>query len=192
MILKLDSLTSWEKLGETRDDAIGEAFDKVARMLKLPYPGGPEVEKLAKEGNPAAIEFPRPMIHTNTYEFSFSGLKTAVLYYLRDRGNGRVDFCGDADVAASFQKAAIDVLTSKTMKAAESCGANSVILCGGVAANKALRATLKKEASNFILNFFVPPFKYNTDNASMIGAAAYIGFLRKNKYKMIAQPGLGM
>ena len=117
ILLKLDSLTKWKRLGETRDDAAGEAFDKAARMLDLPYPGGPEIEKLAKLGDPHAVEFPRPMLHEKNYEFSFSGLKTSVLYYLRDHPEllkGSRDAKGKADIAASFQAAALDVLVAKT------------------------------------------------------------------------------
>jgi N6-L-threonylcarbamoyladenine synthase len=211
VLLKMDSLTRWRRLGETRDDAAGEAFDKVARLLGLPYPGGPEVEKLARRGNPDAINFPRPMIHDKSYDFSFSGLKTAVLYYLRDhRGQGsRVKsqesgvksqesrVRSQEDIAASFQQAVIDVLVSKTIRAAKEYGAKSVILSGGVAANKLLRKTLKGAVEKLNshgririagargrrravrMQFFVPDFKYNLDNAAMIAVAGYITRLRQ-------------
>lgn len=176
IILKMTALTKWEKLGETVDDAVGEAFDKVARILDLPYPGGPEIEKLAKQGNPKAIAFPRPMLHQKNFDFSFSGLKTSVLYYLRD--NPKVN---KADIAASFQQATIDVLTKKAMRAAEEFSAQSVILCGGVACNKTLRETIKSEAEKRGLMFIAPELKFNTDNAAMIGAAAYINLSAKKK-----------
>ena len=146
ILLKMDSLSKWKKLGETRDDAAGEAFDKVARLLNLPYPGGPEVEKMAAKGNPKAVEFTRPMLKENPakshdrgarYEFSFSGLKTSVLYFRRDNPKvSRENLC------ASFQQAVIDVLVGKTIRAAREFGARSVLLSGGVAANKTLRAAL--------------------------------------------------
>jgi N6-L-threonylcarbamoyladenine synthase len=185
IILKLDSFTKWKRLGETRDDAAGEAFDKVARLLDLPYPGGPEIELLAKKGNAQAIAFPRPMLHDKNYDFSFSGLKTSVLYYMREHPDAN-----KADVAASFQEAALDVLTKKTMRAAQEFGAQSVILCGGVAANRALRKRLEKESKKIGCQFFVPEFKYNLDNGAMIGGAGYMAHLRKKRYKMEAKGDL--
>jgi N6-L-threonylcarbamoyladenine synthase len=199
ILLRLDSFSKWERLGETRDDAAGEAFDKVARLLDLPYPGGPEIEKLAARGNPFAITFPRPMLDQKNYDFSFSGLKTAVLYFIRDEGrvvsrkDGRNNSLATsyspltpADIAASFQQAAIDVLVAKTRRAAEACAAESILLSGGVAANKALRRALKRTAGLIGAQFFVPDFKYNQDNAAMIGAAGYMAWLRKKKYKLVA------
>ena len=186
ILLNMESLTSWKKIGETRDDAVGEAFDKVARILGLPYPGGPEVEKLAKSGK-VTIDFPRPMLTHKNYDFSFSGLKTSVLYFLRDNPKAK-----KADIAASFQQAAIDVLVKKTINAAQSFGAKTIILGGGVAANKALRDTLKKEAKRVRKEFLVPKSEFNTDNAAMIAAASYINFLKKKKYKITAQANLNM
>ena len=167
-LLLMESITKWTILGETRDDAVGEAFDKVARMLHLKYPGGPEIEKLAKEGKPN-IEFPRPMIHEKNYDFSFSGLKTSVLYYIRDKKR-----IMKKNVAASFQESAIEVLVKKTIKASEEYKAKSILLCGGVAGNSALRKSLEKESKKIKTEFFAPTMKLNTDNASMIAAAAYI------------------
>lgn len=181
-LLLLKDLKARKKLGETRDDAVGEAFDKVARILGLPYPGGPEVENLAKKGDPNAIAFPRPMLHQKNYDFSFSGLKTAVLYYLRDNPK-----TNKAEVAASFQNAAIDVLVAKTLRAAKEHGAKSILLSGGVAANKALRQALEKEAKKIGAKFFAADFIYNTDNAVMIAVAAYINYLKKKKYSLIAR-----
>ncbi|PIR86639.1 MAG: tRNA (adenosine(37)-N6)-threonylcarbamoyltransferase complex transferase subunit TsaD [Candidatus Harrisonbacteria bacterium CG10_big_fil_rev_8_21_14_0_10_49_15] len=196
------SLTEYEKLGETRDDAVGEVFDKVARMLELPYPGGPEIERVAKDGNPKAIDFPRPMIHEPSYDFSFSGLKTAVLYHLRDhspavttplkiRGAGG-SYDQRADIAASFQAAAVDVLTQKTLRAANEFAARSVFIGGGVAMNKALRHELAKKCQEEGLVFAAPDNAYNTDNAVMIAAAAYINHLTGKTYSMEAQPNLNL
>lgn len=182
ILLKLDSFSKWRRLGETRDDAAGEAFDKVARLLGLPYPGGPEIERLARAGNPDAIAFPRPMLAEKNYDFSFSGLKTSVLYYMRDHAKA-----SKKDVAASFQKAALDVLVKKTIRAAHDFGARSVMLSGGVAANKALRARLAREAKKIGCTFLVPDFKYNLDNGAMIGIAGYMAYLRKKRYKMEAR-----
>jgi N6-L-threonylcarbamoyladenine synthase len=188
ILLKMQSLAKWEKLGETVDDAAGEAFDKVARILSLRYPGGPEIEKLAKQGNPKAIAFPRPMLNQHNYDFSFSGLKTSVLYYLHDNPK-----TNKADIAASFQQAAIDVLTKKALKATDEFSARSIILCGGVACNKNLRETIKNESERRGLNFFAPEMKFNTDNAAMIGAAAYIHSLAKKKiYKIEADSNLNL
>jgi N6-L-threonylcarbamoyladenine synthase len=185
IILKMDSFSKWKRLGETRDDAAGEAFDKVARLLDLPYPGGPEIEKIAREGRADAVPFPRPMMHDKNYDFSFSGLKTAVLYYLRDNTNA-----AKADVAASFQQAAVDVLVSKTIRAAKQFGAQSILLSGGVASNKLLRGTLKKESEKNGCSFFVSDFKYNQDNAAMIAIAGYMAYCRKKNYKLAAKGDL--
>jgi N6-L-threonylcarbamoyladenine synthase len=193
ILLKVDSLTKWKRLGETRDDAAGEAFDKTARMLELSYPGGPEIERLAKQGNPHAVEFPRPMLHEKNYEFSFSGLKTSVLYYLRDHPEllkGAHGAKGRADIAASFQAAALDVLVAKTMRAAREFGAKSVILCGGVASNNALRLRLGKAARAESCAFFVPERRYNTDNGAMIGLAGYMASVRKKRYPFRANGNL--
>ena len=174
VLLSLSSFSKWRRLGETRDDAAGEAFDKVARLLDLPYPGGPEIEKLARSGNPEAIAFPRPMLHEKNYDFSFSGLKTAVLYFSKENPDAK-----KADIAASFQQAAVDVLTAKTARAARTFGARGIILCGGVAANQKLRNDLRQAAEKMGLSFFAPRKAYNFDNAAMIGAAGYMAFLRK-------------
>jgi N6-L-threonylcarbamoyladenine synthase len=193
ILLKVDSLTKWKRLGETRDDAAGEAFDKAARMLELPYPGGPEIERLAKQGDPHAVEFPRPMLHEKNYEFSFSGLKTSVLYYLRDHPEllkGVHGAKGRADIAASFQAAALDVLVAKTTRAAREFGAKSVILCGGVASNNALRIRLRKAARAEGCTFFVPERRYNLDNGAMIGLAGYMASVRKKRYPFRANGNL--
>ncbi len=181
ILLYMTAINKWTKLGETLDDAAGEAFDKVARMLELPYPGGPEIQKLAANGNPNAIKFPRPMLNKPNYDFSFSGLKTSVLYYLRDLNPKPLTLNAKADVAASFQQAVIDVLTKKTMRAAKEFNAKTILLCGGVSANKPLQESLRATAYDLRANFVVPDFQFNTDNAAMIAAAAYINLLQKNK-----------
>jgi N6-L-threonylcarbamoyladenine synthase len=173
ILLKMDDLAHWKKLGETVDDAAGEAYDKVARILGLPYPGGPEIERLAKQGDPNAVAFPRPMLNQKNYQFSYSGLKTSVLYYLRDHPEAN-----KADIAASFAAAATDVLVLKSMRAVREFGARSILLSGGVAANALLRAKLAKEAKKAKVSFLVADRGYNTDNAVMIGAAAYMNHLR--------------
>jgi N6-L-threonylcarbamoyladenine synthase len=191
MLVLMKSIRSWKVLGETRDDAVGEAFDKSARLLGLPYPGGPEIEKLAAAGNPRAIKFPRPMVHEKNYDFSFSGLKTAVLYHLKTLTT--INYQLKTDVAASFQQAAIDVLAAKTKKAALEFGAQSIFLCGGVAANRALRESLQKTSGEVGARFFAPAQEYNTDNAAMIAAAAYMRVKsRKKNYPLEADSSLSL
>lgn len=176
ILLFMKSATEWKKLGETLDDAAGESFDKVGRMLELPYPGGPEIEKLAKQGSLTTIKFPRPMLNKQNYDFSFSGLKTSVLYYLRDNPQASKN-----NVAASFQQAVIDVLMKKTIKAAKEFGTKSVMLSGGVSANKTLREALRRASEAAGKKFFAPSSKFNTDNAAMIAAAAYFDLLNKSR-----------
>ena len=171
-------------LGCTIDDAAGEAFDKVATILKLPYPGGPSIEKAAKKGNPNAIKFPRSMLGKDSLDFSFSGIKTAVLYYCRGqdmKGEDKVDSMSGqqiADIAASFQAAVVDVLVRKTQRAAEKIGAETVLLGGGVAANSELRRRLQQmcETTVPVKTLFVSPKQYCTDNAVMVASLAYYKF----------------
>jgi len=152
-------------LGTTRDDAVGESFDKVARLLDLPYPGGPSIQKAAEGGDPAAFDLPRAMTNAKGgLDFSYSGLKTAVLYAMQAGG---VDV---ADMAASFQAAAVDVLLIKTRQAIEETGATRLVLAGGVAANRLLRERVKAELP---VDVFLPPFAYCIDNGAMIAAAAH-------------------
>lgn len=175
ILIKMDSFEKYKKIGETRDDAVGEAFDKVARLLNLSYPGGPEIEKMAKLGNPDAIDFPRPMLSQKNYDFSFSGLKTSILYYLRDNKNFKKE-----DVAASFQKAAFDVLIKKTLRAANEFKTKSIFISGGVAANKTLAKEFKKDIKKHLPNslFIIPNSLFCTDNAAMIAVAGYIDYLK--------------
>jgi N6-L-threonylcarbamoyladenine synthase len=167
-------------LGQTRDDAAGEAFDKVAKMLGLGYPGGPEIDRLAREGDAGAIRFPRAFLNEGGYEFSFSGIKTAVLYHLRDRG--MVGEAAEAmvpqeraDLCASFQAAVIDVLVRKTLAAAEDTGVRDITVSGGVSANSWLRSALAEEAERRGKRLHVPPPEYCMDNGAMI---AHAGWLR--------------
>lgn len=159
-------------LGRTRDDAAGEAFDKVARLLDLGYPGGPKVDKLAKEGNPEAFHFPRVSFSENPYDFSFSGVKTAVMNMLHQKEQKNEGY-DKADVAASFQAAVVEVLSDKVMEAAKRKRAKAVALAGGVASNSALREALKEKASKAGVLCYLPPAVLCTDNAAMIAAAGY-------------------
>jgi len=171
-------------LGSTIDDAAGEAFDKVATILKLPYPGGPSIEKAAEQGNPNAIKFPRSMLGPDSLDFSFSGIKTAVLYYCRGqdmKGENKVDSMSKkqiADIAASFQEAVIDVLVKKTKRAAEKIDAKTILLGGGVAANSRLRTALQKMCDTTIppKKLLIAPKQYCTDNAVMVASLAYHKF----------------
>ncbi len=166
----------YELIGMTRDDAAGEAFDKVAKLLGLPYPGGPEISKAAEQGNPNAINFPRPMLNSGDFDFSFSGLKTAVRNEISSAlplSKGELEGVRVADIAASFQQAVIDTLVTKTMKAIAHTGAKSLILSGGVSANKSLRFTLESTLSKQFpeVSFFAPNLSLTGDNAVMIALA---------------------
>lgn len=165
----------YEVLGKTRDDAAGEAFDKVARAIGLGYPGGPKIEQVSHEGNPHAVEFPRAKITDGPYDFSFSGLKSAVLNYLnqcRMKGETIVQ----ADVAASFQKAVTDVLIGNAMKAIDEFRADKFAIAGGVASNTALREGMREACKKRNVKFYHPSPVFCTDNAAMIGVAAYYDF----------------
>jgi N6-L-threonylcarbamoyladenine synthase len=175
MIVDLKERGAYEILGQSQDDAVGEAFDKVGKLLDLPYPGGPHIEKLALNGNPHAYDFPRPMMHSDNLDLSFSGLKTSVLYTVRDIENMTDEI--KADIAASFQQAVIDVLTRKIKKAVEASGRSDVIIAGGVAANKALRVAIKDLENSLGIRVFYPSLKYCGDNAAMI---AFVGSLRSS------------
>jgi N6-L-threonylcarbamoyladenine synthase len=175
MIVDVKDRGEYEILGQSQDDAVGEAFDKVGKLLGLPYPGGPHIETLAVNGNPKAFDFPRPMMHSDNLDLSFSGLKTSVLYKVRD-----IEDLNDqvkADIAASFQQAVIDVLTKKIKKAIELTGRGDVIIAGGVAANKALRSAIKELENSMGIKVYYPDLKYCGDNAAMI---AFVGSLRSS------------
>lgn len=166
----------YEILGRTRDDAAGEAFDKVARAIGLGYPGGPKIDKISKEGNPEAIAFPRPKFEDSPYDFSFSGLKSAVLNYLNGCQMKGIEI-NCADVAASFQKAVCDVLVEHAMIAVKESGLNKFAIAGGVASNSALRAAFEKACAERQIEFYHPSPIFCTDNAAMIGVAAYYEFI---------------
>ena len=181
----------FEILGRTRDDAAGEAFDKVARAIGLGYPGGPKIDKLAKEGNPDAIEFPRAKIGENPYDFSFSGVKSAVLNYLNG-AKMKGEEVNRADIAASFQKAVVDVLVEHTMQAAADFGMKKVAIAGGVASNGALRTAMEKACTEHGYKFYRPSPIFCTDNAAMIGVAAYYEYIRgtRHSWDLNAVPNL--
>ncbi len=166
----------YEILGRTRDDAAGEAFDKVARAIGLGYPGGPKIDKISKEGNPEAIAFPRPKFEDSPYDFSFSGLKSAVLNYLNGCQMKGIEV-NRADVAASFQKAVCDVLVEHAMIAVKESGLNKFAIAGGVASNSALRAAFEKACAERDIEFYHPSPIFCTDNAAMIGVTAYYEFI---------------
>ncbi|MEK7105099.1 MAG: tRNA (adenosine(37)-N6)-threonylcarbamoyltransferase complex transferase subunit TsaD [Patescibacteria group bacterium] len=193
-IVLMKGYGKYQLLGETRDDAAGEAFDKVARILGLPYPGGPAVSRLAKEGNGSRFDLPRPMIDSKDFDFSFSGLKTAVLYTWREAGEKKAL---KADMAASFQEAAVGVLVGKMTKAIALTKPKTVMIAGGVAANEHLRSRLGKAIKKQFpkVKFIVPEMKYTGDNAAMIAAAGYFRALKKDfvdPRDLEANPNLGL
>jgi N6-L-threonylcarbamoyladenine synthase len=162
----------FKAVGQTLDDAAGEAFDKVGRLLGLPYPGGPEISRIAKNGDPHRFKFPRALLAPKTnLDFSFSGLKTSVLYHIGERECPPQEV---RDIAASFQEAVVAALVEKTARAVVALRPRSVVLCGGVAANETLRTRLEERVKHEGAEFFVPDFSYCTDNAAMIGAAALL------------------
>ncbi|RXM71091.1 tRNA (adenosine(37)-N6)-threonylcarbamoyltransferase complex transferase subunit TsaD [Clostridium tetani] len=177
-IVYIKDYGEYEIMGETRDDAAGEAYDKVARAIGLGYPGGPKIDKLAREGNENAIKFPRAKFHEeNTLDFSFSGLKSSVLNYLNTMEMKKEEI-NKADVAASFQKAVVDFLVDNTIKAAKMKKVDKIAVAGGVAANSCLRDTIIKEGEKNNIKILFPSIKLCTDNAAMIGSAAYFQFLK--------------
>ena len=171
----------YEILGKTRDDAAGEAFDKVARAIGLGYPGGPKIDKLAKEGNPKAIAFPRAHVADAPLDFSFSGLKSSVLNYINSCEMKHQEICR-ADVAASFQDAVVDAIVSHTIEAAKMYRMDKVALAGGVASNSALRQAMKERCEAAGLKFYYPSPILCTDNAAMIGCAAYYEYLAGTRH----------
>lgn len=172
---------TYEILGRTRDDAAGEAFDKVARAIGLGYPGGPKIDKLSKEGNPDAIAFPKAHIEDSPYDFSFSGVKSSVLNYINGCQMKGVAY-DRADIAASFQKAVTDVLVENAMHAVKEYGLNKFAIAGGVASNSTLRAAMKKACEENGVEFYYPSPIFCTDNAAMIGVAAYYEYLNGTRH----------
>ena len=181
----------YEILGRTRDDAAGEAFDKVARAIGLGYPGGPKIDREAKDGDPDAIVFPKPKMADNPYDFSFSGVKTAVLNYLNGEQMKGREVCR-ADVAASFQKTVVEVLTEHTMLAAKTLGMKKVAIAGGVASNSALRSAMEEACAQRGFSFYRPSPGLCTDNAAMIGCAGYYEYIKgvRHGWDLNAVPNL--
>jgi N6-L-threonylcarbamoyladenine synthase len=169
LILKVESEGNIKLIGRSVDDAVGEAFDKIARLLNLGYPGGPEIDRVAKLGNPKAFHFPRPKMYDADYDFSFSGLKTAVLYEIEKLKKSGISELPTNDLAASAQEAMIDVLLYKVTKAAKDNNVDKIVLAGGVAANSRLREKLNEFASE--IEFYIPPLEFCSDNAAMIARA---------------------
>ncbi len=187
MIVATDDWGAYRVLGRTVDDAAGEAFDKVARHLGLGYPGGPIIDELAMTGDPKRVQLPRPMLNDGSYDFSFSGLKTAVIRYVAE--NPEVAMC---DVAAGFQAAAVEVLTTKLLRAAHHESMDTVVIGGGVAANSGLRLQVELESEQRGLHCVVPARALCTDNAAMIGAAAAAQYARngQDSLGLSVAPGL--
>ncbi len=179
-LLLVEDFGKYKILGRTRDDAVGEAYDKVAKLLNLGYPGGPIIDKLAKRGNPEAINFPRPYLW-GSWDFSFSGLKTAVVNYVHYQPS-TINYQLKKDIVASFQAAVVETLVKKTLKAAEKFKMKKIVLGGGVAANSALRSAFEKEKARR-WEIYYPEPEFCTDNAAMIACAAY--------YKIKNQPRIG-
>ena len=172
LLVKVQAGWRYEVLGGTLDDAAGEAYDKVAQYLGLGFPGGKVIDDLAKQGNPSAIEFPRPMLDSGDFQFSFSGIKTAVRYYVeKAKSSGMMPPI--EDIAASFQAAVVDVLVRKTIRAAEEKEAKAITLTGGVAANSQLRASMSEAANSLGAKVYYPPINLCTDNGAMIAGTAY-------------------
>lgn len=178
-LVRVKEYGKYEIIGRTRDDAAGEAYDKVARAIGLGYPGGPKIDRISKEGNSDAIVFPKP--HMENYDFSFSGLKSAVLNYINGCKMKGESFAPE-DVAASFQKAVVEVLVEKSMKAVEEYGVKQFAIAGGVASNTTLRKAMEEACKVRGIEFFYPSPIYCTDNAAMIGVAGYYEYLAGTRH----------
>ncbi len=192
-LLNVKSYTDYELLGRTRDDAAGEAFDKVARSIGLPYPGGPHIDRLAKEGDKDSIAFPRVYLEDDSYDFSFSGLKTAVLNYL-NKANQKGQEIIVENVAASFQQAVLDVLVDKSFKLAKETGSDKIVIAGGVAANTGLREMLESRGKMENIRIYYPSKVLCTDNGAMIGSAAYYHYINgeESDLDLNVEPNLGL
>ena len=174
-LFRVDGFGKYKRLGQTRDDAAGEAFDKVAKLLGLGYPGGPIIDELSEAGNPKAIRFPRASLGKDSFDFSFSGLKTAVVNYVKLHP-GRVEDYPEVlirDIVSSFQEAVVEVLVKKTLRSAQHQGLKRIVLSGGVAANRRLRERMKEEASVEKMKVYIPSPSFCTDNAAMVGVVGY-------------------
>jgi N6-L-threonylcarbamoyladenine synthase len=187
-IVKVNAYNDMEIIGQTIDDAAGEAFDKCAKVMGLGYPGGPVVDRLAKDGDPKAFTFSKP--HINGYDYSFSGLKTSFLYTLRDELEKDPDFIekNKANLCASLQATVIDILMNKLRKAAKDLGIKQVAVAGGVSANSGLRAAFEDHAKRFGWKVFVPKFSFTTDNAAMVAITGYFKYLDKDFCPIEAVP----
>ena len=187
-IVRVDSPLKFEILGQTIDDAVGEAFDKCSKMMGLGYPGGPIVDRLAKQGNPTRFKFAKP--HIPGYDYSFSGIKTSLLYFVRDQlaENPSVMEENKEDICASFQRHLIDILMDKLIKAARDTGISEVTIGGGVSANSELRARLQEEGRKRGWNTYLPEFKFTTDNAAMIAIAGYYHYLAGERASLSVAP----
>jgi N6-L-threonylcarbamoyladenine synthase len=178
LLILVNDVGSYQFLGETLDDAAGEAFDKVGKMLGLDYPAGPEIDKLAREGDPTFVKFPRALMNEDNYDFSFSGIKTSVLYWLKKQS--RISDEMKKDIAASFQRAMVDILVTKTLRAAEANRITDIVCVGGVSANSELRERFKTECTHRGMRFFVPRPLFSTDNAAMIAMLGALKLARGN------------
>lgn len=194
LLIHVKAWGSYKTLGTTRDDAAGEAFDKVGKLLGVGYPAGPQIDLLAQRGDPQAVDLPRPMLEEPGFDFSFAGLKTAVLYHLRKHPDTPLE-----DWAASFQEAVVDVLVSKTLKAAGEIRTQHIVVVGGVAANSRLRARFREECARRGYGLYFPPMELCTDNAAMIAAAAYVRFAQgleapspEEGFRLSPKPGLSL
>lgn len=190
-LVVVEDYGEYKIIGKTRDDAAGEAFDKVARAIGLGYPGGPKIDKLSKEGNPRAIPFPRARVGDSEYDFSFSGLKSAVLNYLNSCSMKGETVC-EADVAASFQASVVDVLVSHTIAAAKEYGFKTIALAGGVASNSGLREGMEQACEKEGFQLYYPSPIFCTDNAAMIAAAGYYEYKKgtRHSWDLNAVPNL--
>lgn len=178
-IVMVEDYTKMKILGRTRDDAAGEAFDKAARTMGMPYPGGIELDKVAENGDPFAFKLPRPVVHDAPYDFSFSGLKTAVINLIHNAAQ-KGEELNKADICASFRYAVVDCLTTNFLKAAEAYNVNRLVIAGGVSANSLLRSALQKECKNRGYEFYMPEKSLCGDNAAMVGSQGYYEYLSGN------------
>ena len=187
-IVKVNSPLDFEILGQTIDDAVGEAFDKCSKMMGLGYPGGPIIDRLAKQGDPKRFSFAKP--HIPGLDYSFSGVKTSLLYFVRDEMAKDPDFMekNKEDICASFQKTLIDILMDKLVKAAKQTGIKEITIGGGVSANSGLRTRISEEGANRGWNVYLPEFKLTTDNAAMIAIAGYFHYLAGERCPLDAAP----